>query len=127
MVNVRFLIFSLLLCLVSSCKKEDKNPCQAAEQYYGYLIKGNVEAYVRHIHDYDQMDEGYRSQLKDMFLQYLDREEQIHGGIVSARALRDTLIDSVEAHVFVEVQFGDSTSEQVSLPLVRTPKGWMMR
>ena len=100
---------------------------QAAEKYYSYLIKGDVDKYVQGIHDYDELPDDYRSQLHDMFLQYLDHERTLRGGIVSAHALRDTLIDSLRAQVFIELQFGDSTREEVSLPLVHTNKGWCMK
>ena len=116
----------LLPLLVVACDKPD-TPQQAAEQYYGYLIKGDAEAYVRHIHDYDDMSDEYRSQLRDMLLQYIDHERREHGGLLSAKAVRDTLVDSLHAHVFLDILFGDSTCEQVSLPLVRTEKGWMMK
>ena len=55
------------------------------------------------------------------------RERQLRQGIRSAEAVRDTLVDSLHAHVFLNIQFGDSTLEMVSLPLVRTAKGWRMR
>ena len=45
----------------------------------------------------------------------------------AAQALRDTLISDDQAHVFLLVTYGDSTQEQVSLPLVLTDKGWRMR
>ena len=116
----------LFILLVAACDKLD-TPQQAAEQYYSYLIKGDTRAYVRHLHDYDDMSEEYRSQLRDMLLQYLDNERQTHGGLLSAKAVRDTLVDSIHAHVFLDIQFADSTCEQVSLPLVRTENGWLMK
>ena len=115
-----------MVAFLPSCHRE-LSPSQAAEEYYGYLIDGNVEAYVSHLHDYNQLDEAYRSQLCDMFRQYLDREQQLRGGLVAAKAVRDTLIDSLQAQVFVDLHFGDSTHEQVSLPLVRTPNGWRLK
>ena len=123
----KLFVLALVLTLMVSCKREASAPQAAAERYYGYLAKGDVDAYMRGMADYDQLPEEYRSQLRDMFLQYLDHERQERNGILSAKALRDTLVTPSESHVFLEVQFGDSTCEQVSLPLVLTDKGWRMK
>lgn len=123
-----FLLF-LFMFLFVSCKQKDDHTAvrKAAEQYYGYLVDGDVDRYMRGMADYDSLPESYRRELRDMFLQYLDREKQLRRGILSAVAVRDTLVDSLHAHVFLNIQFGDSTLEQVSLPLVRTAKGWRMK
>ena len=124
------LIFSFSHFLLLSCspeKGDHEAVRQAAEQYYGYLIDGDVDRYMCGLADYDSLPESYRNELRDMFLQYLDREQTMRRGILSAEAVRDTLVDSLHAHVFLDIQFGDSTREQVSLPLVRTAKGWRMR
>ncbi len=124
--KILYLPLLLSLCLLS-CNKRSDAPSLAAERYYGYLIEGDVDNYMRGMADYDSLPEDYRSQLRDMFLQYLDHEQKLHGGITSAQAVRDTLIDSLRAHVFLNIQFGDSTLEQVSMPLVLTPEGWRMK
>ena len=124
-------IIQIAICLlvIIGCHKPTPHEAvrSAAEKYYGYLIEGNVDEYVAAIHDYDEFPEEYRSQLRDMIAQYLANEEKSHGGLIAARALNDTIIDSIQAHVFMEVQFGDSTLEQVFLPLVLTDKGWKMK
>ena len=124
-----WVLFSLFIVLTACHRNNDDHTAvrKAAEQYYGYLAKGDVDRYMRGLADYDSLPESYRRELRDMFLQYLDREQQSHRGILSAEAVRDTLVDSLHAHVFLNIQFGDSTIEQVSLPLVRTAKGWRMR
>ncbi len=129
-VPVLFALLGLTL-LFPGCRGESLSPHEAAraaaEQYYGYLIEGEVDKYVEAIHDYDSLSESYRSQLRDMFAQYLHHEQELRGGLTAAHALRDTIIDSLQAHVFVELVFGDSTREEVSLPLVLTDKGWKLR
>ena len=127
--GVGVVLLFLFLLLIFSCKQKDDHTAvrEAAEHYYACLIKGDVDRYMRGLADYDSLPEAYRDQLHDMFLQYLDREQQLRRGILSAEAVRDTLLDSLHAHVFLDIQFGDSTREEVSLPLVRTDKGWRMR
>ncbi len=125
--GILFILTGILL--FASCWKDNAqlSPREAAESYYASLISGDVDAYMQGMADYDSLPDDYRSQLRDMFLQYLDGERRQRGGIVSATALRDTIIDSLLAHVFIELLFGDSTHEEVGLPLVRTPDGWRMK
>ena len=80
------IFIGLMALALSGCKKEALTPSEAAELYYGYLIDGKVDKYVESLYDYDSLSEDYRSQLRDMFLQYLDREERIRSGLVAACA-----------------------------------------
>lgn len=117
----------LMLCM--ACHRETggtDTPREAAETYYGYLVEGDVEHYMQGLRNYDSLPEGYRGQLRDMFHQHLAHEQESRNGLAAAHAVRDTLLDSLCAQVFVEVQFGDSTREEVLLPLVRTAQGWKM-
>ncbi|MBP5515223.1 MAG: DUF4878 domain-containing protein [Bacteroidaceae bacterium] len=117
----------MLQVLFVGCRRHDANASKAAERYYGYLAKGDVDKYMRGMADYDSLPEEYREQLHNLFQQYIDHEKEARKGILSAQALRDTLISDDQAHVFLLVTYGDSTQEQVSLPLVLTDKGWRMR
>ena len=126
--RVALFISTLLVgtSLFVSCK-EERTPMEAAEHYYHYLVKGDVDHYLRGMADYDSLPEDYRSQLHDMHLQFLENEKELRGGLASARALRDTLVDKNHAFVFLELAYGDSTHEQISLPLVLTSQGWRLR
>ncbi|MBR4757660.1 MAG: DUF4878 domain-containing protein [Bacteroidaceae bacterium] len=122
------LYLALAISMLVSCREnEHKAARKAAEQYYGYLIDGDVEKYVKAIHDYNELPEEYRNQLRDMFAQYLDNEQKMRGGLIQARALHDTIVDDLYAHILMEVTFGDSTQEQVFLPLILTDKGWKLK
>jgi len=100
---------------------------EVAEKYYGYLVKGDVDHYLQGMANYDSLPEDYRSQLRDMHLQFLDNEQRLRSGLASVHALRDTVIDENHAYVFLEVAYGDSTREEISLPLVLTEQGWRLR
>ena len=72
------------------------------------------------------MTESYRSQMVDLVAQYTAREKERRGGLVSVRALGDTVSGDV-ASVFLEVLFGDSTREEIALPMVRCGEEWKMQ
>lgn len=126
------MILLLGTTLLMACHKDKAAPShedlrQAAEEYYGYLVAGDVEQFARAIHDYDSLSVEYRLQLRDMFAQYLANEQKQRGGLLSAKAVKDTQLGENEAEVFLNVTFGDSTCEQVSMPMVRTKQGWKMK
>ncbi len=127
--KVALFVSALLIgtSLLESCKEEERTVTEAAEHYYGYLVKGDVDHYLQGLADYDSLPEDYRSQLRDMHLQFLENEKKVRGGLASVKSLRDTLVDDSHAFVFLEVAYGDSTREQISLPLVLTAKGWRLR
>ena len=117
----------MLQVVFVSCHRRDASAGKAAERYYGYLAKGDVDAYMRGMADYDQIPETYREQLHKMFQQFVDFEKENRKGILSVQALRDTVISDEQTHVFLLITYGDSTQEQVSMPLVLTEKGWKMK
>lgn len=123
-----FLLFPLLIAFLgTSCGKDDKSEVsRAAEAYYSLLIRGEYEAYVDGIAYADSMTESYRSQMVDLLAQYAARERALRGGLVSAHAVGDTVSGDV-ASVFLEVVYGDSTREEVSLPMVKCGERWKMQ
>ena len=129
--NVVLIVFSFLLLIAcgddrqTDTRHDDIRAC--ATECYGYLIKGDIDAYVSQIHDYDSLPDEYQSQMRDLFAQYLANEQRLHRGLVDARVVGDTILDSVRADAFVEVSYGDSTCEQVSLPLVLKNGKWMLK
>jgi hypothetical protein len=58
--------------------------------------------------------------------QFLQEEKELRGGILAAKAERDTMVDSVSM-VSLNVQFGDSTREEIVLPVVYTRGRWWIR
>ena len=63
----------------------------------------------------------------DVVSQYVKRELDAHNGIASATAVRDTIYADSLAQVFMNIVYGDSTTEHIMLPLVYTGGEWKMR
>lgn len=122
-------ICSLLAAvLLGACRKENPNEKVkgAAVAYYTCLINGQYDKYIDGIAYRDSMTEEYRSQMVDLAAQYVAHEQDLRGGLVAVRALSDTIMDE-SALVFLEVQFGDSTREEVSVPMVLCGEEWKMQ
>lgn len=110
-----------------SCGSGEKSEVsRAAETYYQYLIEGQYEQYVGSIAYSDSMTETYRNQMVDLVAQYAAREKELRGGLSSVRAMGDTVSGDV-ANVFLEVVFGDSTREEIALPMVKCGEVWKMQ
>ena len=106
---------------------------KAAENAYELLIKGKYEAYVDQIYYADSLTDSYRQQLIDRMKEFMQKEAEARGGIVSATATYDTLFSSnnsafpLQAHVFLELTFGDGSHHEVGVPMVKVDGKWKMQ
>ena len=99
---------------------------KAAEHFYGILSKGEGKAYVDNMHQAASMDSCKYAQFVDLIDQFIHEEKQVRGGILSASACEDRMVDTV-SYVQLEVLFGDSTREEVILPVVYSGGRWWVR
>ena len=96
---------------------------EAAEQYYTMLINGDYQGFVNGYAD--SLPDDYRSQFVDATAQFMADDNM--QSLCSVTALGDTLNEDSTAIVMLQLQFTDSTTEQMELPLVLMEKGWKMR
>lgn len=98
----------------------------SAERYYHFLCDSDYHSFVDGMYDRDRMDSVAYTQMCDLMAQYLDSEKRMRGGLSGVTATKDSLQDSV-AFVFMNVQFGDSTYEQIMTTLVYSKGRWYIR
>jgi len=122
-------IVFFMLCLASCSTKGDSlthdSAQRAAERYYGMLIHGEYEQYVSGIYGFEGMPEDQRSQMVDLMAQFMEGQPEGRK-ILNAVATSDSLQDSV-AYVFLDILYGDSTTEHVGLPLVFHREQWWIQ
>ena len=126
-------IILMLTCLFSCSEVADNltefssvGARRAAEYFYSILANGQGQVYVDNMQEASSMDSCKYVQFVDLMDQFLHEENELRGGIVHARANKDTIVDSVSM-VFLDVQFGDSTREEIMLPIVYTRGRWWIR
>ena len=132
MKKAAYILTSLLLLF--SCAEErnvladfsSQGSREAAEHFYGLLATGQAQAYVDNMQETASMDSSKYCQYVDLMEQFLQEEKELRGGIIGAKAERDTMVDSVSM-VYLDVQFGDSTREEIVLPVVYTRGRWWIR
>lgn len=132
MKKVAYIIFVLTFLL--SCFEVGNNLADfsstgarhAAEYFYSLLANGQGRDYIDNMQETSSMDSCKYEQFVDLMNQFLHEEKELRGGILHAKANRDSIVDSVSM-VFLDVQFGDSTREEIMLPIVYTRGRWWIR
>ena len=101
----------------------------AAKGYYQHLINGEYEQFLQGKDGLHKgSEEQYWSQLVDNCNQFIRQQEQAHRGIHELRVVNaktDTL--HKYTNVFMMLCFGDSTNEEIVVPMVERDGRWYMR
>ena len=123
----------IVLGSVLSCKQEAPSAedavMQQAQQYYQSLLKGEYDAFLSGIDGADSLPADYREQLMANTCQFVDVQQQQRGGMVSVEAIRAVIDSTATTHAdaFLLICFGDSTREEVVVPMVERQGKWLMR
>ena len=101
----------------------------AAKGYYEHLIHGEYEQFLQGKAGLNKHSEQeYWNQLRDNCHQFVHQQEQAHRGIHEVRVVNvktDTL--QKYTNVFMMLCFGDSTNEEIVVPMVERDGRWYMR
>ena len=115
-----------VVCLACSKGQMTHEAAQkAAEKYYKMLIKGNYKGFVNGYASAENMPEDFRSQLVDATAQFMTKDDMRR--LKSVKAISDSLLEDSTAYVMLQLNFSDSTSEQIELPLILMENDWKMK
>ena len=117
----------LALCACSSPTPEEMASL-AAKGYYEHLLKGEYDKFLEGKAGSDSLPEAYREQLLAGYKQFMAQQNSQHNGINDIRvinAMRNTILNYT--NVFLMLCFGDSTNEQVSVPMIEHNGSWRMK
>ena len=117
-----FLLLFLFAC--SRGQMTHKAVREAAEKYYTMLIKGDYKGFVKGYADAESMPDDFRSQLVDATAQFMTNDDM--RSLRSVEALSDSLGADSTAFVKLQLQFSDSTTEQIELSMILQEDGWKM-
>lgn len=127
------ILFSLF-CIMSlfSCKEKAPDPGYyagiAAKGYYDLLLEGKYDEFVAGQNMPHRIPEGYRQQLVLNAKMFVEQQKDEHRGIKDFQVL-DAKADTAHhvADVYLTVTYGDSTKEQIVVPMVEVEDKWKMR
>ena len=128
MKQLLFVVFVFLALCACSSPTPEEMASLAAKGYYEHLLKGEYEQFLEGKAGSDSLPEAYRAQLIAGYKQFVAQQYSLHNGIHDIRvvhARRDTLLNYT--NVFLMFCFGDSTNEQVSVPMIEHNGCWRMR
>jgi len=123
-----YFFVALLAVACSSGPDPGEVAAQAAKEYYAQLLAGKYEHYVDGFYRPDSIPASYRRQLIDNAKMFVGQQKDERRGILDVRvvnAVADTTKRS--ANVFLIFAYGDSTSEEVVVPMVQHRGVWYMR
>jgi len=128
---MRKLVYLILIVIVvvacSDVSREDQ-AALAAKGYYTHLVKGEYEQFVEGRLMADSLPADYRSQLIEGYKQFVAQQVETRKGIheVSvSRAYTDSLAGYT--NVLLLLCYGDSTTEEIVVPMVERDGRWMMK
>lgn len=129
------LCFFLVLLMVLGflgCKSEAPTATQlaaaAAKEYYGMLLAGKYREFAAGYNQPNRLPDGYHDQLVMNAQMFVEQQQDEHKGIAKVNILNakaDTAHHVVD--VFLQMVYGDSTREQVVVPMVEVEGEWKMR
>lgn len=129
----KFLSFLLLLglFLLSACKEQPKPEDvvgQVAKSYYEQLLQGHYEQFVDGTYQPDSIPEGYRQQLIRNAKMFVGQQNEEHRGIKQLRVVK-AQADTTRrvGTVYLSLAYGDSTNEEIVVPMVYYRGVWYMR
>lgn len=126
-----FMILSIEL-VFASCKKETPDPGYfagiAAKGYYDLLLEGKYNDFVAGYNQPNRIPKGYHEQLLLNAQMFMEQQQEEHKGLAGIHVLH-AKADTARhvADVFLQMVYGDSTKEQVVVPMVLVHGDWKMR
>jgi hypothetical protein len=122
----------LFVTVLFSCGSKKKDPGEivgkTAKVYYGYLVNGDYDAFVAGMNQPERIPDNYREQLLANAKMFIGQQNEEHGGIKKigiSDAKADTIHNTGDAYLLLT--YGDKTTEQVVVPMVKRNGVWYMR
>lgn len=98
-----------------------------AVAYYEMLRDGHYAQFLDGTYGMDDIDVDYRQQRLDLLAQHAEAiRTSARGGYRHIQANRDSVISDSLHIVFLDIQYCDSTQEQIICPLVLYKGRWLM-
>ena len=119
------------LCSCSSrtdLERAQEGAMMAAEVYYRQLAEGRCEQFLDGKVGADSLPASYREQLLACYKQFVAQQERAHDGIAGVTAVRAEMDSAANVmQVFLQLCFGDSTREEIVVPMRRRGSAWLMK
>lgn len=132
MADGRLLKMAVVAAMLMSCGGNPVDQKQlvatTAQLYYQYLLEGKYDDFVEGMDFHMTPSPGYKEQLRANAKMFVHQQEKAHKGVASIHVSGAEVDErNHAANVYLVFCYGDSTSEQVVVPMVERDKLWRMR
>ena len=132
---MRKLLFLLVVIALAACGADapsaGERASQAAKAYYDELLAGHYDQFLDARAGIEGIPAGYREQLLAGLRQFMAQQQDAHQGIQSVEVSTTTqpCLDSTlnVMQVFLMLSYGDSTHEEIVVPMIEQNGEWKMR
>ena len=128
---MRKLVYLFLIIIgMASCANPtpEELASLAAKGYYEHLAAGQYDEYLQGVSGVEEAPDDYRQQLRKAAEQYLKDNQRLHRGINEVRVSSVKTDSTLHCtQVFLLLCFGDSTMEEICVPMVEQNGRWKMR
>ena len=95
---------------------------------YKLYTSGNYNAYVDAMQSCDDKPETYRQEMKDALKQHARYIDEEHKGVKHVKLERTEVQDKGNmSNAFLNVSYGDGSTEEIMIQLVRNKDRWRIR
>ena len=125
------LVLFLLLAVCPSCSEApsaEEQASAAAEHYYRALYDNRTNDFLQGCAGADSMPDAYRKELLACYERHLTKVDGQHQGVSSIRTTRVQMDETLQVmQVFLLLCYGDSTQEEIVVPMVEQYGEWKMK
>ena len=123
-----FLLAAVVLLTACSKGSAEEQAMAAAGGCYASLLEGDYAAFLAGRAGMDNIPDSYREQLLVAYKQFMHRQREVHSGIESFTPLRARMDSSLHVmQVYLAVNYSDSTTEEIVVPMVEYNGKWLMK
>ena len=127
-------IYTVAAVLLFSCGDGDnRDPeceaaSEAAREYYMLLTEGDCDEFTEGFERVNTFPEDYRHAFGKNTEDFVEVQKERHGGIKTVEvstAERDSVNKTI--NVYLTLNYGDSTTTRVLVPMVKNNDKWLMK
>ena len=123
---------AVAMTVLSACNSYQMTPEEKAQEaavaYYNSLLAGEYEAFLNGRATMDSIPDDYRERLLNIYKQFMLRQQEEHGGIAAIEATHAATDSTLNVmQVFLNLNFNDSTKEEIVVPMVEKDGEWKMK
>ena len=130
MKNLLYILVATFMMVACTSATAEEKAAEAAKDYYDRLVEGYPEGFLEGKAGIGHQPADYGEQLLAAYQKYLEDVKKKHGGIREVMISPQVGRSDTTLHVtyaFLLLCYGDSTKEEITVPMVQVGDEWRMK